>query len=216
MSNNQKFINELNVLKKQYNGTITELSKSNNETFIIDNTLLFSGDKFKSYFENIEYASVDAIDYYLCKNKLIINFFEFKNMDLDNEDNSIKTDLIELTKYLEKCDYGCDFYNSFSELCTKLPNDKILQLKIKGLETLIMLYSYFKDFHYELFNSEKRYYVVSQVSTSYPKSPNKSNRRKGDLRKRYDPLLKIQPFPFVNVQSINVLTFKKIVHNNSN
>ena len=213
----QEIIDILNDMKNSYQLPVTNLSKSDNKIFIIDDKMLISGDMWSNSVSDENYASVDAIHYFInSENKLVINFFEFKNMNLKKEDNSKITYVKKYLENLNNCEHNCNYYPELKRLCADVPNDKLIQLKIKATEMLFLLNSVYPENQDDWLKIEKNYYVVSKIIQDYPfESQNISNtKRRSPSRMRFDFLFKLQPYPFKTAYCITEKTFKKIIHNN--
>ena len=93
----------------------------------------------------------------------------------------------------------------------KLISKKVISLKTKPMESLILLHNVLNEAGIsseEIISVKKEYYVVSTT----PSSGNKANwHRRGRNREIFGFIDKIKPFPFINVDHLNKETFSSLI-----
>ena len=212
---NGKLVNLLKSLENEFLETVTQLSKPDNGYFIVDDTKMISADALSKNFKpHINLSSVDAIYYYYNNDKLIINFFEFKNNDILDENKYVFNKIDKLIKDLESTQDNFTYIKQLNDIKHNARDKTLISLKDKPLESLFLLYELLKDDIDELHHVEKRYYVVSRVKQDYPDLKNKNisnNRRKSQKSRVYNFIYKITPYPFKRSMSITETTFKKMI-----
>lgn len=210
-SEEEKYKSFLDKLKDKYGKTVTEISKSSSKDYIKNDTVMISGDDLKNPFMNIEMQSVDAIHYYIENGNLIILFFEFKNLNLFDK-NFYATDKLNNTlqsmKEFEELDFFVDEIKSYKR---NLSDKKLMSLKSKPLETLIILQNLYQESKTTVVNIEKHYYLVSQT----PLGDLFKNKSNYSIGKRTNQIFgfkyKLEPYPFKKVQPINKNEFLDLI-----
>ena len=204
-------------LYEKYGDSITNISKTENNDFIKSDINLISFDDVAKDFaiknKVPQLTSVDAIDYKIVNDKLVLYFYEFKKMNLLERNILPKNKLSNAISEMKTCENNDCFYVDELKNIKKGLIDKILvSLKIKPIESLFLLFRLLDN--NELINVEKHYYIVSQtpISFSYPLYNNKSNsRRKGRSKEIFDFIDKLSPFPFNQTSSITENMFLELV-----
>ena len=83
MNTTNKIIECLDNTLNSYKKPVTLLSKTDENEFIIDDTIMFDWDEISKLYSNEdESSSVDAIYCYIEKDELTLYLFEFKNYNL--------------------------------------------------------------------------------------------------------------------------------------
>lgn len=202
---------------KEYKKPVTQLSKTSEKNdYITNETHMFDWDNISKEYDSIEYSSVDAIYCSLKGDKLILYFFEFKKHSLYDEYFDAKKQLSKCIEEME-LDGSCSRYiEQLKDIKKGLYSKKINSLKMKPLESLILLYKILDDNGIkpeDLINIEKEYYIVSET----PIPGNKSNfHRKGRSKEIFSFIDIIKPYPFINVEPINKTTFVSLINNLEN
>ena len=212
MNTTQKIIECLDENLKEYKQPVTQLSKTDMNNFITDDTLMFDWDNISKSFPGDESSSVDAIYCSYQNNELTFYFFEFKNQNLYGEFFDAKKQLETCINDLDQCVFCCGYPKQFRKIKKKLISKNLISLKTKPLESLITLHKILNDLgisHEDIVKIKKEYYVVSIT----PINENKSNsHRKGRYSEIFGFIDKITPFPFVNVEPINEKTFLSLIN----
>lgn len=196
--------------------SVTELSKSDNNYFIESSVQMLGWDKVNKLINKEDYQSVDAIYPFMGDKGLTLYLFEFKNRDLlDGFDDKILFN--ECINNMKHCEHNCKYTDSLKKIKKEMVSKNILSLKLKPVETLILLNQILNDngFSYEdIVKITKEYYVVSLTNVPNDfKRPNKSNnRRKGKLTEIFEFRNKLSPFPFINIEPINDIEFRNLVN----
>ena len=210
-----ELIEVFDELYEKYKNSITNISKTENNNFIIfDINLIDFDDVAKDYATKSnmpELSSVDAIDYKIVNNKLILYFYEFKKIDLLDRNILAKNRLNDL--FLEMKTFNdVPYVDELKDIKKGLLNKILVSLKIKPIESLFLLHRLIEN--KELIDIEKHYYIVSQtpISFSYPLYSNKSNsRRKRRSKEIFDFIDKLSPFPFKQTGAIKEKMFLELV-----
>ncbi|HII08413.1 MAG TPA: hypothetical protein HA355_02360 [Methanosphaera sp.] len=147
-------------------------------------------------------------------NKLTIYLFEFKNFSLFDKFFDARKQLDEYINDLDKCVFCCCYPKEMRKVKSKLVSKKVVSLKTKPIESLILLHEILKDYGIsseEIVKIRKEYYIVSKTPI------NKNNRsnwhRKGRSREIFGFIDKIKPFPFIEVDHLNEKTFLSLIKN---
>lgn len=223
--------NEKNVLKflkdlnRDYSDSITNISKTGENNNFVENekTMISLDDVAKDFSKenfNEELSSVDGLYHKIKEDRLILYFFEFKKMDFIADNLLAKEKLKEIIEKIENCslneDCEYDYINELKKIKKNIYNKLPIQLKIKPLESLIILHNLYEKEdgkHEDIVNIEKHYYIVSQTPNEHsPYTKNKSKtRRKGKSKEIFDFLNKLYPFPFKQTKSIPEKSFLEII-----
>lgn len=195
-----------------YKQPVTELSKTDVNEFIVNDTEMFDWDKIsKAYGYGDESSSVDAIYCSVQNNELTMYFFEFKNHNLHDPFFDAKKRLEYYLNELEKCMFGCYYPKEMRKLKKKLTSKKIISLKTKPIESLILLHTILNNSNIpseEIVSVKKEYYIVSKT----PMTGNKNNwHRKGRNKEIFGFIDKIKPFPFIEIEHLNEKTFLSLI-----
>ena len=215
MNTTEKIVDSIDDKLNKYKQPVTILSKTDENEFIIENTQMFDWDEIsKLYSDGDESSSVDAIYFSLKNNKLTIYLFEFKNFSLFDKFFDARKQLDEYINDLDKCVFCCCYPKEMRKVKSKLVSKKIVSLKTKPIESLILLHEILKDYGIsseEIVKIRKEYYIVSKTPI------NKNNRsnwhRKGRSREIFGFIDKIKPFPFIEVDHLNEKTFLSLIKN---
>ena len=217
MNTTGKIIKCLNDELSNYKQPVTELAKTDAENvFIVNDTLMFDWDEVSKFYSDDKSSSVDAIYYSFKNNELTLYFFEFKNLDLYDEFFDAKKGL---ENYLIKIDenIACKKYTKqIRKFKKKLISKKIVSLKTKPIESLILLHNILQNLGIspeEIVSIRKEYYIVSKTEIKGNFSSFHMNSRTGELFGFADV---ITPFPFVNAEPIDVDTFISLIEDLKN
>jgi len=82
MNTTEKISKYMDEKFSEYKKPVTELSKTDENDFIISDTLMIDWDEISKLHEGDDLSSVDAIYCYIENNTLTLYFFEFKNLSL--------------------------------------------------------------------------------------------------------------------------------------
>ena len=197
MNTTEKIVNSLDDKLSKYKQPVTILSKTDDNEFIIEDAQMFDWDEIsKLYSDGDESSSVDAIYFSLKNNKLTIYLFEFKNFSLFDKFFDARKQLDEYINDLDKCVFCCCYPKEMRKVKSKLVSKKVVSLKTKPIESLILLHEILNDYGIsseEIVKIRKEYYIVSKTPI------NKNNRsnwhRKGRSREIFGFIDKIKPFP---------------------
>ena len=223
--NKRNFLEFLKDLELKYSDSITNISKTGEGNYFIENdTQMICVDKLSKDFaednSNEELSSVDGLYYVENDSKLILYFFEFKKMNFFAKDLLATEKLNNVIKNIENCslseDCEYEYLSDLKKIKKDIYNKILVQLKIKPLETLILLHNLYEKENGEpedIVNIEKHYYLVSQTPNEHsPYTKNKSKtRRKGKSKEIFDFLNKLYPFPFKQTKAIPEKSFLKII-----
>ena len=215
MNTTEKIVDSIDDKLNKYKQPVTILSKTDENEFIIENTQMFDWDEIsKLYSDGDESSSVDAIYFSLKNNKLTIYLFEFKNFSLFDKFFDARKQLDEYINDLDKCVFCCCYPKEMRKVKSKLVSKKVVSLKTKPIESLILLHEILNDYGIsseEIVKIRKEYYIMSKTPI------NKNNRsnwhRKGRSREIFGFIDKIKPFPFIEVDHLNEKTFLSLIKN---
>lgn len=210
MNTTTKIVKCLDNKLSNYKQTVAELSKTDKNTFIINDTLMFDWDDVSKSYDN-DSSSVDAIHYSFKNNELTLYFFEFKNLDLYDDFFDAKRGLENYLTEIDE-DMNCKKYTKqIRKFKKKLISKKIISLKTKPIESLILLHDILHESgipHEEIVTIRKEYYIVSNTKIK----GNKSNfHRKGRSKELFGFINQISPFPFVIIEPIDENSFVSLV-----
>ncbi len=194
-----------------YKQPVTILSKTDENEFIVDDTEMFDWDRVSKIYGKNNPQSVDAI-YFSLKNKVLtLYLFEFKKISLYDKIFDAKKQLEDCINELENCDFCCHYAGQIRKVKKNLVSKKVISLKTKPLESLILLHNVFNEFGIsseEIVKIRKEYYVVSKT----PLSGNKSNwHRQGRSRELFGFIDDMCPFPFSQINHLNEKTFLSLI-----
>lgn len=219
MSKDKELIKFFENLDNKFYDDVTTLSKTNSENiFINDDTKMISGDKLAKELDGDNYASVDAIDLSFESSELKIYFIEFKKKDYSKDDIFPKDKLKTCIDNMKECQLDCEYVHDLQILKDDLKNKELVLLKTKPLETIIILYHYFKRynkqncFNYFLTQVKKYYFIVSETKQSHSK--NRSHEHLNNRKQNFSFLDKMKPFPFFCAEHINESVYRKFFNNN--
>lgn len=204
MNTTEKIVKCLNDKLKEYKKPVTILSKTNDNTFIIDDTIMLDWDGISElYGDGDESSSVDAIYCFVDDNELTLYLFEFKNLNLHDPYFDAKKQLNQIVSDLRKSESCQEFGEEIKKIKKNLVSKKIISLKTKPIESLILLHKILNDngiSSEEIVTIRKEYYVVSTT----PISGNKSNwHRRGRNKEIFGFIDKIKPFPFTEINHLS-------------
>ena len=134
---------------------------------------MFDWDEISKLHDGDELSSVDAIYCYIENNNLILYFFEFKNHSLHDKFFDAKKQLSNLLNDLDKCIFSCCYPKEVKKVKDKLSSKKIISLKTKPLESLILLNNILNDAgisSQEIISIKKEYYIISKTPVDVKKS----------------------------------------------
>lgn len=212
MNTTEKITKCLNEKFSEYKQPVSILSKTDENEFIINNTLMFDWDEISKLHNGDDLSSVDAIYCYVNDNTLTLYFFEFKNHSLHDKFFDAKKQLSDLLNDLEKCLFCCCYPKKVKEVKKHLISKKIISLKTKPLESLILLNNILNDAGIskeEIISIKKEYYIISNT----PIDGNKSNWHRGKRNKEIFGFIdKIKPFPFIEINHLNEKTFLSLIN----
>ena len=187
--------------------SVTELSKTDENYFIKNPTLMYDWDTLTELNADDVHQSVDAIYLHVENEDVRLYFFEFKQLDVNDKFFDAKKQLKESLNNMEQCVFCCGYPHEIKKIHKKLVSKKVISLKTKPLESLILLHNLLNKhgiLSEDIINIKKEYYVVSltQIST------NKTNsRRKVKQKGIFEFMNKIVPFPFEKSEPITPETF---------
>lgn len=213
MNTTEKIVKCLDGNLKEHKQPVTVLSKTDDNDFIIDDTIMFDWDEIsKLYGDGDDSSSVDAVYCFVEDGELTLYLFEFKNQNLHNPYFDAKKQLNQIVLDLRKsksCSkYGEDIKNIKKNLVSK----KIISLKTKPVESLILLHKILNDngiTSKEIVTIRKEYYVVSKT----PMSANKSNwHRRGRNKEIFGFIDKIKPFPFIEIGHLSEKSYSSFIN----
>lgn len=212
MNTTEKIVKSLDNQLSEYKQPVTILSKTDENDFIINDTIMFDWDEISKLYDGDESSSVDAIYCYLKNQKLTLYFFEFKNLNLFDSFFNAKKQLEDIINDLEECVFCCCYPKEMRKVKKKLISKKIISLKTKPLESLILLHNILNEAQIpsqEITSIEKKYYVVS-------KTPVNENIVEWHKRRRNKEIFgfidKIKPFPFIDANHLNKEAFLSLIN----
>lgn len=217
MASQKHILDCLNNGLKEYKKSVTELSKTDaGNLYIRDSTLMLDWESIGKSYGFDESSSVDAIYYSFENGELTLYFFEFKKHDLYDKYFDAKKQLEDYINDLEQCIFCFGYPRRVRKIKKKLVSKKIISLKTKPIESLILLCNILNELGIkseEIINMRKEYYIVSK--TPINGSPTNFH-RKGRSKEIFGFIDKIKPFPFAEVQPINEMTFLSLIYNLKN
>lgn len=214
MNTTNKIIKCLDEKFSEYKQPVTILSKTDaGNEFIKHDAEMFNWDEIsKLYGDDNNSSSVDGIYLSLKNGVLRIYLFEFKNLNLYDNFFDAKKQLEECINDLEGCIFCCCYPKQLRKIKKNLYSKKVISLKTKPLESLILLHNILNEFGIsseEIVKIEKEYYVVSKT----PRIGNKKNwHRKGRNGELFGFIDKIHPFPFSKVDHLTENTFLSMIN----
>lgn len=155
--------------------------------------------------------SVDAIYLHVENDDIRLYFFEFKQLDVKDKFFDARKQLKESITNMEQCIWCCNYPNEIKKINRKLVSKKVISLKIKPLESLILLHNLLKQHGIsseDIINIKKEYYVVSLTQIGNNKM-NSHRKQKGP----FEFMNKIVPFPFENSEPMTPETFITTINN---
>lgn len=214
MNTTEKIVKCLNDKLKNYKHPVTILSKTEDNTFITDDTIMLDWDEIsKLYGYGDESSSVDAIYCFVENNELTLYLFEFKNQNLHDPYFDAKKQLNRIVLDLRKSKSCLEYGDEIKKIKKNLVSKKIISLKTKPLESLILLHEILNDngiSSEEIVTIRKEYYIVSTT----PMSGNKSNwHRRGRNKELFSFIDKIKPFPFSEIDHISKKSYLAFINN---
>lgn len=217
MTNQKHILDSLDYELKEYKKSVTALSKTDaGNLYITDDTLMFDWESIGKSYGFDESSSVDAIYCSFENGELTLYFFEFKKHDLYDKYFDAKKQLEDYINDLEQCIFCLGYPQRVRKIKKNLVSKKIISLKTKPIESLILLYNILNELEIkpeEIVNIRKEYYIVSET----PINGNPTNfHRKGRSKEIFGFIDKIKPFPFAEVQPINKITFLSLISNLKN
>jgi predicted metal-binding transcription factor (methanogenesis marker protein 9) len=212
MNTTENIVKCLNDKLSKYKQPVTELSKTDEgNDFIINDTIMLDWDEVSKFYDGDDSSSVDAVYCSFKNNELTLYFFEFKKLDLYDEHFDAKKGL---ENYLLKIDEDgeCSKYTKqIRKLKKKLISKKVVSLKTKPIESLILLHKVLHELGIspeEIISIKKEYYIVSKTEMKVNRSNFYNSGRSGEL---FGFINRIKPFPFVNVEPINEEIFIELI-----
>ena len=164
MNTTEKIAKCIDEKFSEYKKPVTLLSKTADNDFIINDTLMLDWDEISKLHDGDDLSSVDAIYCHIENNTLTLYFFEFKNLSLHDRFFDAKKQLSELLTDLDKCVFSCCYPKELENIKKKLISKKIISLKTKPLESLILLHNILNDAGIsseEIISINKEYYIIS-------------------------------------------------------
>lgn len=204
MNTTEKIVKCLDDKLKEHKKPVTILSKTDDNDFIIDDTIMLDWDEIsKLYGDGDESSSVDAIYCFVEGNKVTLYLFEFKNQNLHDPYFDAKKQLNQIVIELKQSESCREHGKKIKKIKKNLVSKKIISLKTKPVESLILLHKILNDngiASEEIVTIRKEYYVVSTT----PMSGNKSNwHRRGRNKEIFGFIDKIKPFPFTEIDHLS-------------
>ena len=216
MNTPEKIIECLNNKFGKYKQPVTILSKTDENEFIDNDTEVFNWDDISKIYgmnEKDDSSSVDAIYFSLNNKVLTIYFFEFKRLNLHSKFFNAKKQLDDIIKDLDECVFCCCYPKQMRKVKKKLISRKVVSLKTKPIESLILLHNILNEFGIpsdQIVKIRKEYYIVSQ--TPMTGNPNNFHRQTKN-REIFGFIDKISPFPFSKIDHLTVKSFLKMIDN---
>jgi hypothetical protein len=213
MNTTENIIKSLDEKVGKFKQPVTILSKTDENEFIVNDTEMYDWDEVsKLYGGNNPHSSVDAIYFSLNKGVLTIYLFEFKNISLYDKFFNARKQLEDIINDLDECVFCCCYPQQMRKIKRKLISKKIISLKTKPLESLILLHNILNEFNIssdEIVKIRKEYYIVSKT----PITGNKSNwHRQRKNKEIFDFIDKIRPFPFTKIGHLNENSFLSLIN----
>lgn len=213
MNTTNKIIKCLDEKFSDYKQPVTVLSRTGaGNDFIEHDVKMFDWDEISKLYDGDESSSVDGIYFSLENDALTIYLFEFKNLNLYDNFFDAKKQLEEYIKDMEACVFCCCYPKQMRKVKKKLVSKKVISLKTKPLESLILLHNILNEFGIssdEIVKIKKEYYVVSKT----PGNGSKKNwHRKGRNGELFGFIDKIRPFPFTKVDHLTEKTFISMIN----
>ena len=212
MDSQKNIAYEIESILSDYKKSVTTLSKTDENYFIDNPTLMYDLDTLAELNKDNILQSVDAVYLHIENDDVRLYFFEFKQLDLRDKFFDARKQLKESINNMKQCLWCCNYPNELNKIYKKLVSKKVISLKTKPLESLILLHNLLNEngiSSKDIINIKKEYYVVSltQVST------NKLNgHRKVKQKGIFEFMNKIVPFPFEKSQPISPETFITLIN----
>lgn len=204
MNTTEKIVKCLDDTLKEHKQPVTILSKTENNDFIIDDTVMLDWDEIsKLYGNGDESSSVDAVYCFVEDRELTLYMFEFKNQNLHDPHFDAKKQLNKIVIELKQSESCHDYGEKITGIKKNLVSKKIISLKTKPVESLILLHKILNEngiSSEEIVSIRKEYYIVSTT----PMRGNKSNwHRRGRNKEIFGFIDKIKPFPFTEIDHLS-------------
>lgn len=204
MNITEKIVKCLEDNLKEHKKPVTILSKTEDNDFIIDDTIMLDWDEIsKLYGDGDESSSVDAIYCFVEDDEVTLYLFEFKNQNLHDPYFDAKKQLNQIVIELKQSESCREHSEKIKRIKKNLVSKKIISLKTKPVESLILLHKILNDngiTSEEIVTIRKEYYVVSTT----PMRGNKSNwHRRGRSKEIFGFIDKIKPFPFTEIDHLS-------------
>ena len=214
MNTTEKIIEYLNSKFSNYKQPVTILSKTDENEFIANDTEMFNWDDISKLYgmdEKDDSSSVDAIYFSLNNKVFTIYFFEFKRLDLHSKFFNARKQLDDIIKDLDECVFCCCYPKEMRKVKKKLISKKVVSLKTKPIESLILLHNILNESGIssdEIVKIRKEYYIVSQ--TPMAGNPNNFHRQTKN-NEIFGFIDKISPFPFSKIDHLTEKGFLKMI-----
>ena len=209
-------------LMENYAKSVKELSETEfgNELLDYDFQMISWDDvaedflKFNNEF-NEKFSSADALYILEKEDKIQLFFFEFKNINYSNIEDS-QMSKFHLNKCIENmgsCPNNCKIYMDIKKHAKRLVDESNVSLRSKPSDSISLFYHVMRSFlnndvsedscKEKLFKSEKFFFIVSNTPQEYvPFHKNKSNRY-NNIVKALTFLKRFEPYHYKMVFSVN-------------
>ena len=212
MNTTEKIVKCLNDELNEYKQPVTILSKTDENNFIIDDTIMLDWDGIsKCYGDGDESSSVDAIYCFVENNELTLYLFEFKNQNLHDPYFDAKKQLNNIVFEMKQTKSCCQYADEIKNFKKNLVSKKISSLKTKPIESIFLLHEILNNngiSSEEIVTIKKEYYIVSPT----PINGNTSNwNKRGRNKEIFGFVDKIKPFPFSEIEPISEETYLTLI-----
>ena len=132
----------MNEKFSDYKQPVTIISKTGaGNEFVEHDAKMFDWDGISKLYGGDDSSSVDGIYFSLENETLRIYFFEFKNLNLYDNFFDAKKQLEEYINDLDECVFCCCYPKQMRKVKKNLVSKKVISLKTKPLESLILLHN---------------------------------------------------------------------------
>lgn len=211
---------------KEYGKSITELSKTGNENFLLNDEFVMVSldDMASNLLKSDILATTDAL--FINEKNGEFHFIEFKNVDFSIKKDRLmaKYHLNKAMKFINNCEHGCPLVNDKSNFHKYLVDKYKLALRTKPFDSISLVYAYLCDYYgndklakEKLDNVKKYFWLVSKTTyeVNNPFSKNRQNNHRRNKKEFFNFLSKLKPYFYLDVFAVNINTFQHFINNNS-
>ena len=211
-----------NILK-EYGKSITELSKTGNGNFLVDNDfIMISLDDMASNLSKGNILSTtDAL--FIDEKNEVVHFIEFKNIDFNNEEDKLmaRFHLNKAIDVIKDCEHDCPLVNDKSKFHKYLVDKYQLALRTKPFDSISLIYDYLCNYcgddklaKENLVNVKKYFWLVSKTNYEFnsPFLKNRQNNHRRNKKEFFNFLSKLKPYFYSDVFAVSTSTFQDFIN----